>query len=335
MEEIPIAHLSSSHKRKIMKGESFRIKKGEGVMLVHKERIPKIMRAFRNGKGHNMIMSPEEIHANGKGIFGNNFDKFLEKHGAKKLAYSIGDQIKPVAKAAITAGLLGGAAGLTGLETFATGGAGASLAPAIGVGALGLSALADDYLDNPRKYQSTQTENKVAINDLKNAGITKIGQLGSNPYAELNSMTGQQLGALGQANGQQAVANSLNQQLTNAQVFARDSLYSAPVLNGGVNAPSVLQSIEAPTDTQHPKVVSLGSGLHHIIKRQSMNHIIRGKGIKERHGKHIEKGSIGIQGNLLRTSQALESAPFASNFVWSSTLPLAYRRFNATPAPPS
>jgi len=361
MEEIPIAHLSSSHKRKIMKGEPIRIKHGGAVMLkVHNERMPKIAKAFKNGKAHTMTMSPEEIHANGGSIFGDKFDKFLDKHGVKKAVYAVGDQIKPIAKTAITAGLLGGAGALTGLETFATGGAGASLAPAIGVGALGLSALANDYLDNPRKYQSHNH-----INDLKSAGMTKVGQLGNevggqygmselgtNPYGSLNAMTGQQLGTLGQANGQTAVANSINQQLSNAQGFAREALYTAPVMSGGLNAPSVLQSAQlqnplrvnpligtpTPVSTQAPNAdhpALIGTGLHHIIKRHSKSHTLRGTGVKERHGKHIEMGSIGIHGNLTRTPQALTAAPYASNFMWSSTLPPAYKRFNATPAQPS
>jgi hypothetical protein len=382
MEEIPIAHLSSSHKRKIMKGEPIRIKHGGAVMLkVHSERMPKISKAFKNGKAHTMTMSPEELHINGGSIFGNKFDKFLDKHGVKKAVYAVGDQIKPIAKTAITAGLLGGAGALTGLETFATGGAGASLAPAIGVGALGLSALASDYLDNPRKYQGTQAKKdaNIALNDLKSAGMSKVGQLGNqvggqygmsdlgtNPYGALNNYTGQQLGALGQANGQQAISNSINQQLSNAQGFAREALYTAPVMSGGLNAPSVLQSaqlqnplrvnplIGTPTavSTEAPNTLSSfgsfgsglkphndhimsGTGIHHIVKRHSQSHTLRGQGVKERHGKHIEMGSIGIHGNLTRTPQALSPAPYASNFVWSSTLPPAYRRFNATPAQPS
>lgn len=387
MEEIPIAHLSSSHKRKIMKGEPIRIKHGGAVMLkVHSERSPKISKAFKNGKAHTMTMSPEEIQINGGSIFGNKFDKFLDRHGVKKAVYAVGDQIKPIAKTAITAGLLGGAGALTGLETFATGGAGASLAPAIGVGALGLSALASDYLDNPRKYQGTQAKKdaNLALNDLKSAGMSKVGQLGNqvggqygmselgtNPYASLNNYTGQQLGALGQANGQQAISNSINQQLSNAQGFAREALYTAPIINGGLNAPSVLQStqlanplrvnplIGTPTavSTQAPNNpppntpigiigaglgagihndhIMNGNGIHHIVKRHSQNHTIRGMGVKERTGKHIEMGSIGIHGNLTRTPQALTASPYASNFVWSSTLPPAYKRFNSTPAQPS
>lgn len=383
MEEIPIQPLSASHKRKMVKGQPFRIKHGGAVMLVKPHRVPKIMKAFKNGKSHTISMTDEEVHANGGSIFGNKFDRFLDKHGVKKAVYAIGDQLKPVAKAGITAGILGGASALTGLETFATGGAGASLAPAIGVGALGLTALANDYLDNPKKYQGSKGQTQ--LNDLKSAGMTKVGaygnqiggqygmsELGTNPYGTLNAMTGTNAGALGTANGQVAIANSINQQLSNAQVFARDSLYTAPVMSGGLNAPSVLQSaqlqnplrvnpligtptpvsIQAPNSQLTPEQIAFhnaigrgikphndhivnGNGIHHIVKRHSQSHILRGTGVKERHGKHVEMGSIGIHGNLTRTPQALTPAPYASNFVWSSTLPPAYRRFNTTPASPA
>lgn len=330
---------------------------GGTVMLVHKNRMGKIHKAFKNGKGHTITLSDDEVQANGGSIFGKSFDKSLQKHGVKKLAYSVGDTLKPFAKGALTAGILGGASALTGLETFASGGAGASLAPAIGVGALGLTGLVNDYLDNPRKYQDTpQTkQNKVALNDLKSAGLTKVGQLGTNPYAQLNDYTGQSAGVIGQANGELAVADSLNQQLSNAQGFAREALYTAPVLSGGLNAPSVLQSaqlenplrvnpligtptapsIQAPKSALVSIPTAIGNGLHHIIKRQSMAHEMRGMGVKQRHGKLVELGSIGIHGNLNRTPQALTPAPYSQNFMWSSTLPVAYKRFSSTPASPT
>lgn len=349
-----------------MRGEPIRIKRGGSVIMLHKNRLPQIAKAFMKGKAHTITMTPEEIHANGTGIFGKSFDKFLDKHGVKKLAYKVGDVAKPYVKGAIDAGITAGVGALTATDLVASGGLGAGAVPLIGAGGIALSALASDYLDNPRKYQETtsQKSTNLALQDLKNAGMTKVGQmgdhygnqygfsqLGTNPYASLNDYTGQSAGALGVSNGQQAIANSLSQQLSNAQGFARESLYTAPVLNGGLNAPSVLESVQlqnplrtnpligtpnAPTIQAPNNNASIfGTGLKDIVKRHSMSHILRGKGVKQRHGKLIEMGSIGIHGNLTRTPQALEQAPYASNFVWSSTLPPAYKRFNSTPAPPA
>ena len=64
-------------------------------------------------------LTPQEIAVNqeaspqmqGTGIFGNKFDKFLEKNGLKKVAYAIGDASKPAVKAALI-GALGAGAGL-------------------------------------------------------------------------------------------------------------------------------------------------------------------------------------------------------------------------------
>jgi hypothetical protein len=366
MEEVSISQLTPNHKRKIMRGEPIRIKKGGSVVKLFKHRLPHISKAFSKGKAHTITMTPEEIHANGTGIFGKSFDKFLEKHKVKKLAYQLGDTIKPIAKTALTAGILTGASALAGGETLASSGLGATLAPVILTGGASLATLVNDYIDNPKKYQDTNAnkEAKVALQELKNAGMTRVGQLGdqygfaelgTNPYASINNYVGQTSGALGVSNGQQAIANSLSQQLSNAQGFARESMYSAPVFTGGLNAPSVLESVQlqnplrvnpligtptAPT-TETPVKKDfygnpiMGTGLKDIVKRHSQSHTLRGMGVKHRHGKLIEMGSIGIHGNLTRTPQALEQAPYASNFMWSSTLPPSYKRFNSTPSPPA
>jgi len=375
MEQVAIQKPTAHMKRKMIKGEPFRIKKGVNggsIMLVHKEKMPKIHRAFSKGKAHTIMLSQEEVKANGAGIFGEKFDKALQKHGVKKLAYHIADSVKPLAVSAVRYGIPAATAALGLGETILSGGAGAPLAASAELASASLGNALADYIDNPRAYQDTpaRKENAVAINDLKSAGMYKLGELGTNPYAQINNYTGQQLGVLGQANGQQAIANSLNQQLSNAQGFSREALYTAPVLSGGLNAPSVLQSAQlqnplsinpligtpvAPT-TAVASVKSRGhkssgsglgvglsvsdndtegQGLHHIVKRNVMSHEMRGKGVKARHGKMVEMGSIGIHGNLLRTNQALVPAPYSQNFMWANTLPSAYKRFNSTPQAPT
>ena len=375
MEQVAIQKPTAHMKRKMIKGEPFRIKKGvngEGVMLVHKEKMPKIHRAFSKGKAHTLMLSQEEVNANGEGIFGDKFDKALKKHGIKKLAYKLGDSVKPGVVRAVRYGLPAAVGSAAVAETLASFGLGGMGGAALTAASMPIANELANYIDNPRAYKDTPSrkENVVAINDLKSAGMYKLGELGTNPYAQINNYTGQQLGVLGQANGQQAIANSLNQQLSNAQGFSREALYTAPVFSGGLNAPSVLQSAQlenplsinpligtpvAPTtavasvkNRGHKSSGSglgvglsvsgndmEGQGLHHIVKRNVMSHEMRGKGVRERHGKMVEMGSVGIHGNLLRTNQALVPAPYSQNFMWANTLPSAYKRFNSTPQAPT
>ena len=79
--------------------------------------------------------------------------------------------------------------------------------------------------------------------------------------------------------------------------------------------------------------MGLGTGLHHHAWKyvQDQMHPIRGLGVKRRSAKVVEKGSIGIHGNLLRSPQALISQPYSVNFMWSSTLPPSYQKFNDQP----
>ena len=58
-----------------------------------------------------------------------------------------------------------------------------------------------------------------------------------------------------------------------------------------------------------------------------------GHGLYAGHGlvrntKSREKGAVGIHGNLLRQPQALTPQPYSVNFVWASTLPPYYQKFN-------
>lgn len=78
----------------------------------------------------------------------------------------------------------------------------------------------------------------------------------------------------------------------------------------------------------------LGMGLgelHHSLRHVvDQMHPIRGMGVQRRHGKAVERGSVGVHGNLLRTPQALVSQPYSVYPMWSVTLPPSYQRFNDT-----
>jgi hypothetical protein len=153
---------------KLRKGRPVRVKSGTGFnVVVRPESYNSATKSFSKNKGFQLTLSPEEIEMNkgftpeqhaqlrratplgpemtGKGIFGKRFDKFLEKHGIKDEAYKVGSYLKTPLKYAIKAGLTAGATAL--------GGAQPELIPFLPAGVAGLTSLADDYIDNPDKYQ--------------------------------------------------------------------------------------------------------------------------------------------------------------------------------------
>ena len=139
--QIRIKKLSDKVKSRIRNGHAVRIQptedmEGEGLnLIVHSHRLNNMTKCIKTGKGLQLALHPEEIHANrsvkGEGIFGKKADKFLAKHGVKKLAYAVGSAVKPFAQKAITT-------------------AGAYFGGPLGALA---SQTANDYLDRPEEYQ--------------------------------------------------------------------------------------------------------------------------------------------------------------------------------------
>ena len=153
MEGIGIAPMSKRSLAKMNKGMPVRIIKGSTNLLVHPHRISGITKAFSKNKGHQLALSPEEITANGEGIFGKAFDNVLKKVGIKKAVYKAGDKVKPVVKKAIDTGAKA-------LSTYAP-----ALRPAINP----LADLTKDYLDRPSYYQKHKGRN--ALRALKKIGV--------------------------------------------------------------------------------------------------------------------------------------------------------------------
>ena len=220
---------------KLRNGHRVRIQpamKGEGFnLIVHPERYDELSKTFRSGKGKEIQLSPQELVANqhaaphmeGSGIFGSRFDRFLDKHGMKDAAYAVGDVIKPYAKAGIKTALTAGATAL--------GAAQPQLIPLIAPGLIGASSLADDYLDNPGKYQNMFSsapaeEPEPAVYHppppTRNAGGPKDrtsrrtlkGQVETNEMLDdLSRDTGANYGALARANLGNAVAHRRRAQI--------------------------------------------------------------------------------------------------------------------------
>jgi len=156
---VTIKQLSDKVKSRMRNGHAVRIsptamghKEGEGLpIIVHADRFSNITRCIKSGKGLQLKLSPEELSENGKimgvGIFGKKADKFLEKHGVKKLAYAVGSAVKPFAQKAITS-------------------AGAYFGGPLGTLA---SQTANDYLDNPEMYQ------KMVRDEMKSSSGAPTG----------------------------------------------------------------------------------------------------------------------------------------------------------------
>jgi len=213
MHKILTIDASPKQLSKLRNGHTVRIKKGTGFnLIVHPETYNLVSRAFAKNKGMEISLSPDELEMNralspeqhlaykkanpeiaGQGIFGSKFDKMLSKAGVKKLAYKFGDEIKPLAKAGILAGLTSGATAL--------GASNPALIPYLPMGVAGITNVAYDYLDNPDKYHG-----KSGLRQARKAR-TLAGQMAQ---SKLNQALNEELGTnydyMGRAGLEQAAA---------------------------------------------------------------------------------------------------------------------------------
>lgn len=213
---------------KLRNGRKVRIKKGSGFnVVVHPETYNLVNKAFERNRGVEIALSPDEIEINrsiapeafaamkkanpdikGEGIFGKKFDRVLKKRGLKKAAYAIGDQLKPFAKAGITAGLATGAAALGAVQP--------QLVPFLPAGVAGLSGIAYDYLDNPDKYQSgfSGIKAKPVRNLAEQAVKAKINE-------KLNEQLGTNYDYMNRAGLENAMAQQAAAELNSSSVLQR------------------------------------------------------------------------------------------------------------------
>ena len=293
---------------KLRNGHAVRIKKGTGFnLVVHPETYNLVSRAFAKNKGMEIALSPEELEMNrglspeqhlaykkanpeiaGQGIFGPKFDRMLSKAGLKKIAYKFGDEVKPLAKAGILAGLTSGATAL--------GASNPALIPYLPMGVAGITNVAYDYLDNPDKYHG-----KSGIRQARKAR-TMAGQVAQ---AKLNQTLNDELGTNFDYLGRAGIANAIAQQSAadmNKESFGtRFEQKPAPY--------SELDSMFG-----HGLGVGLGAGLGCGVGRyRTMDRSIMGRGNMQ--------GFIGM-------NPALVSQPLGANFQFQHFLPPAYQKFN-------
>ena len=309
-----IIHISASPKQlsKLRNGHKVRIKpaiEGEGFnLLVDPSRLNLMTRTFNRGKGVEISLTPQEIAVNqeatpqmqGSGIFGKKFDNFLEKNGMKEIAYKLGDASKPAVKALLLGGLGAGATALAGTETVASGGLGAGAIPLIYGTAGSLGALANDYLDNPSKYQThRQTRNNVGGPINRIASSTLAGQVEQNDLLNhMNQQLGTKYGAMSQANIANADAQKMRSAMSVNRMASLDNTYNSGIDNG-----------YGPANSIDPFAMTGGA----LRKRR-------------------ERGSTGKLGSFVGAQThlppALKSQPFSANFQFQHTLPPAYQRFS-------
>lgn len=151
---------------------------------------------------------PPAPHMLGGGIFGQNFDRFLDRHHIRRHAYSAGDAIKPVVKGLASYGIRSAAlAGMAAAPEFAI---------PIGVAGLVASHVATDYLDKPGKYQGTSgVKNDYKHNDMTNQ-VKQIKHFG-----EMNDSLGTNFDYMGRAGYHKASADMATSKMTEDSINAR------------------------------------------------------------------------------------------------------------------
>ena len=235
MHQILTIDASPKQLSKLRNGHAVRIKRGTGFnLVVNPSTYNLVSKAFSKDKGYQVQLSPEEIEMNrsmspeshmaykkanpdiaGQGIFGHTVDKYLAKHGLKKLAYKFGDEIKPLAKAGILAGLSSGATAL--------GVANPALIPYLAMGTAGLTNVAYDYIDNPNKYHG-----KSGLKQASRAR-TLAGQVAQSKINEkINEELGTNYDYMGRAGLEQAAASAAS-----ARLGENSSAYT-PYFGGGL-----------------------------------------------------------------------------------------------------
>lgn len=307
-----------SHKQlhKLKKGGKVRIKQGCGFnLIVSPANFNLMTRSFGRSKGLDVVLSPEELHANrnlipeiedatlgsaqadqmepsdiqGKGIFGKHADRLLEKHGLKKRAYHVGNLIKPGAKLAIKAGLAAGGVALAGTNP--------ELAPFIPAGVMIANHYASDYLDNPHKYTGRGLEDSKSTKSIQSGLLSR----------PIRTLTDQ----IAQGKASDIINNRMGTNLNymgTAGLGYMDQEHANQLMNSHLIE---LRRREKPIedyndDFEGPK--SIGHGLR----------------------RHREGGSIGLGGGRLNTYHippALQSQPHGANYQMQHFLPPQYQMY--------
>ena len=212
----------------------------------------------------------------GTGIFGKKVDEKLKKAGVKKLAYKLGDAVKPMVKTAIDAGIV-----MAGSQV-------PMLTPAF----MSVGGVAKQYLDKPGDFgvggndlPKAATPNGMAaqsaMNYLNASGAGHMANIYTDPYASLNMLHDTHYGNRALAAAGNTYNNQLSQEYNNAQRFAQHQAFTSPVFTGGLNAPSVLESAALANPFKYNNATGMpemqsalqtaGHTMHHNINHAASN----------------------------------------------------------------
>lgn len=335
---------SPSQLRKLKKGEKVRIKKGCGFnLLVHPETYSRVTRSFSKGKGSeisltqaeldaNTVVSPEQhaqlqrVNPEGRGIFGKKFDKFMSKTiGDKRYnaIYKGADVLKPAVKAGVKAGLtMAGTAATPFIATYAP-----MLAPFVPTAVAGATMLADDYIDDPDKYQKPfrkERTPKAPKEPTKGVKLTPRRHPSRRSYYEedyyeppppRSGLRGRQPRSMGEQIDMIRDDERMNHRYgTNYNYMGRASMQQA--LADTIRKTIDDKQIEARTNLSPP--LRTASNMFDIMSGMSGNGISR------------DSGFVGLKGGMINeyTPQAMQSQPYGINFQMQHFLPPQYHKYN-------
>jgi hypothetical protein len=349
---------SPAQLRKLRKGQAVRIKKGTGFnLLVSPSTYNIVSRAFNKGKGSQVKLSDEELDVNrraslspemfkqrademeklygsaptmaGQGIFGKAFDRFLRKTGLNKITDPIGKVLKPVVKQGIRA------VSKIGANTLG------KFIPGADKIADRVADFAEDYLDNPSKYNEGNTRDALSNIGRKLVTGTAEGPAITRPEMKRMAMKG--IRRYGPQVARKALSKVPSNPVTDvARGYIMKKLPQDGPAQGTVGTGfnrshvgrSVAKSHSMSADMSSNAVKQRKYGRHSTydqFSKEPLAPFSRGYGM---YAGRQGRGIVGCGGGMLShyMPPALVSQPYSANYQFSHFLPPQFQHFNNDPS---